>query len=203
MKTAIIGCGGHARSVADILIQKNPNIEIIFFDENAQFGEMIMGEYKVCLPDALDMDAFDNYVIAMGDNKKRQAYANKLKRFEHKCISIVSQSVYIGELAKIGKGTVILDGAHIGPESIIGDFCIINTNAVIEHGCKIGDYSHISVNSVICGKSSIGRFNFIGACACIIDGISLSDNIVVGAGGTVIHNLNEPGVYVGIPARKR
>ena len=48
MKIAIIGCGGHARSVADVL-NDNGNMSIIFFDHMAKVDETIMGGV-CCMP---------------------------------------------------------------------------------------------------------------------------------------------------------
>ena len=40
-KINIIGCGGHARSVADVILGRYPDIEIVFWDVNAGKDEMI------------------------------------------------------------------------------------------------------------------------------------------------------------------
>ena len=39
----IIGCGGHARSVADVLLRDFPDISACFIDNNAMDNEIIIG----------------------------------------------------------------------------------------------------------------------------------------------------------------
>jgi hypothetical protein len=39
----IFGCGGHARSVADIILYNKPNAQLTFVDENAKMNENILG----------------------------------------------------------------------------------------------------------------------------------------------------------------
>ena len=43
MKVVILGCGGHARSVADVLLDLHADAEVVFVDENAAEGERILG----------------------------------------------------------------------------------------------------------------------------------------------------------------
>jgi serine acetyltransferase len=42
----------------------------------------------------------------------------------------------------------------------------------------------------------------IGAGSTVIEGKKIAACCVVGAGATVVHDLTEPGVYVGSPARR-
>ncbi|HBQ4551752.1 TPA: N-acetyltransferase, partial [Escherichia coli] len=42
----------------------------------------------------------------------------------------------------------------------------------------------------------------LGAGAIVLPGVEICSNIIVGAGAIVTKNLEEPGVYVGQPARK-
>lgn len=42
----------------------------------------------------------------------------------------------------------------------------------------------------------------LGAGAVIIDGLLVGNHSVIGAGAVVCNAITEPGVYVGVPARK-
>ena len=52
------------------------------------------------------------------------------------------------------------------------------------------------------GRCHIGRLVMIGAGATVIDRIRICDNVVIGAGTTVVRDIIEPGTYVGTPARR-
>ncbi|MFM4678117.1 DapH/DapD/GlmU-related protein [Aeromonas media] len=49
---------------------------------------------------------------------------------------------------------------------------------------------------------SIGNNVQIGAGAIILPGVSICNNVIIGAGCIVSRSISEPGVYVGVPARK-
>ncbi len=189
----IVGCGGHARSVADVVLDNNPSQKIIFVDKNARENETIFGFSVV-----KDLPEYaENIFIAVGDNVKRQKLSENKK-----LINVISKRAYISSTAEISDGIFIGDGVHIGPFAKIGRGCIINNNAVIEHECKIGNFSHISVNSSICGRVHIGDNVFVGAGTTVRDYTNICSDVTVGAGAAVVKNITELGIYIGIPTRK-
>ena len=74
-------------------------------------------------------------------------------------------------------------------------------SAIIEHECAVDDFAHLSVNSALLGRSTLGKFVFLGAGTTVINGISIADQVTIGAGGVVVKSINKSGVYVGIPAK--
>lgn len=52
------------------------------------------------------------------------------------------------------------------------------------------------------GPIVIGSQVFIGTRTIIMPGVTICDNVVIGAGSIVIHNVDTPGVYVGSPIKK-
>jgi UDP-N-acetylbacillosamine N-acetyltransferase len=194
----ILGCGGHARSIADTYLLSYPGEQVIFVDSNAKKGEHILGfELIEKLPEELTGAPL---IIALGDNTQR-----RLLFQEHQgrnIISVASRRNYISPFATIGRGSFIGNLCHIGPEAVIGDNTIINTAAVIEHGVSVGKHTHIAPNVAISGNATIGNQVFIGVGATVIDKVSICDDVIIGAGSVVITSIIEPGTYVGCPARK-
>lgn len=200
MKVVIFGCGGHARSIANILYTNNKNIEIIFVDGNARKDEIILG-YRV--KDRYDLKMNDNYIIAIGDNIERQKIFNYLlEQGIGNCISVISKNSNIGIETKIGKGTFIAANTYLGPQVKIGNNSIVNTGSVIEHEVMIGNHTHIAPHTTICGRSVIGNYVICGAGSTIIDKVTICNHVVIGAGAVVIDDITESGIYIGIPARK-
>lgn len=197
----IIGCGGHARSVADVLLNNQrlcrEKLEDFYFvDENARADETIFGRnvYSHIVDDS------NCAILAIGDNDKRKQYYEGHVSFSY--LNLISQDAYLGIETHMEDGNFIAHKAHIGPECIIGKGNIINTGASVDHECRIGNFSHIAVGATLAGKVSIGDRVFVGAGVTIIDGIKISDDIVIGAGATVVNDLMAPGVYVGTPAKR-
>ncbi len=202
-KIWIIGCGGHARSVADVMLDYMPDAELVFTDPNARKGEYLLaGKFPVLPFDETVILDGEKYIIAVGSNQERKEIAQRLAAFVRNNISVISKRAYVSQFSKIDCGCFVSDAAHVGPEAQIGSNCIINTGAVVEHEVSVGAFSHISVNAAICGRSRIGENVFLGAGATVIDKISICDGVIIGAGSVVISDIWEPGVYVGVPARK-
>ncbi|HSW93398.1 MAG TPA: NeuD/PglB/VioB family sugar acetyltransferase [Gammaproteobacteria bacterium] len=191
----IYGCGGHARSLADVALS-NGIEQLIFVDNDARDNEKQFGFDVV---KNFSLEKTTECILALGDNKQRAALFDSLK---NNIISLISIHAHIGKNAEIAKGVFVGNGAHIGPNAKIGENTIINTHAVVEHDCVIGKHSHISVNAVVAGKSTVGDFVMIGTGATVIDRIKMCSHVTVGAGAVVVRDITEPGTYVGVPARK-
>lgn len=186
----ILGCGGHARSVAEVALYNDKNIKIVFVDDNARENETIFGFPVI---NELPPQA-KNIFAAVGDNTLRKKISGK-----HQLITIVSKSAVIGINAMFGKGVFVGHKAYIGPEAVIGNGTIVNTGAIVEHETKIGEFCHIAPNAVVCGRTVIGDNIFIGAGSTVVDSVNICANCCVGAGSVVIASLHEQGTYAGTP----
>lgn len=191
----ILGCGGHAKSIASVAIRSDIRLQC-FYDDSARDNEVILG-----IPVLKPIVGFSgNVIVGVGDNLKRSNCFNSYH--DVAWVNVISKFADISTNLKIGVGNFISSMCYIGPDVTIADNCIINTGAIIEHDVKIGSHSHISIGAKIAGKVTIGDYCFLGAGSVVIDGISIVDNVIVGAGSVVVENILESGTYVGVPARK-
>lgn len=199
-RIVIFGCGGHARSIVDVIRQTYDIKEIVLVDESVETGETILGCNTEQRHDLCEKEAF---IVAVGDNEKRKKiyYELKEKQKGH-CVSIVASSSNIGADVEIGQGTFVAPNVYLGPLVKVGNNTIINTGSIIEHEAVIGDHSHVAPNATVCGRARIGNNVFCGAGSTIIDKISVCDDVVIGAGAVVIKDIIEPGKYVGSPAKR-
>jgi sugar O-acyltransferase (sialic acid O-acetyltransferase NeuD family) len=199
----ILGCGGHARSVADVALAAGFR-RLLFIDDHARQGERLLGHpVERELPRALPADW--HWIAAAGDNLLRQrqlAEAGECTWRPGALATLIAPTATIGAGTRIGAGSFIAHHAHIGPLAQVGAGVIVNTGAIVEHDCVVGDHAHVSVNATVAGKSRIGARCFICAGSTVIDGISLGDDITLGAGAVAIASLDAAGIYVGQPARR-
>lgn len=202
----IIGAGGHAKVIADI-IDKSKDIVVGFLDDNKTKGDIIIKEkqYKVigriddCKKIQLEYPEME-FIIAIGNNKVRKQIAERYK--DLKFYTAIHPSSQIALDVKIDEGTVVMANTSINTSAKIKKHCIINTGAVVEHDNIIEDYVHVSPNATLCGTVQIGELTHIGAGTTIKNNISICHACIIGAGSVVIKNINEPSTYIGIPARK-
>jgi sugar O-acyltransferase (sialic acid O-acetyltransferase NeuD family) len=198
----ILGCGGHARSIADVALAAGYR-RLLFIDEHARLGEQVLGhpvqwELQRVLPDSW------GWIAAAGNNRARQGQIEAIGEGpwpSGAMASVISPTATIGAGAIVGAGAFVAHHAHIGPMARLGTGVIVNTGAIVEHDCAIADYAHVSVHATVAGKSRVGCRTFICTGSTVIDGISIGDDIILGAGAVAVVSLETPGTYVGVPAR--
>ncbi|MCL2365833.1 MAG: acetyltransferase [Oscillospiraceae bacterium] len=194
----IMGAGGHGAVVADMLYQRGFAVKG-FLDDGvdvgvAVLGAQVLGKIKDCTnyPECM-------FIIAIGNNATRKKIA---ETYHLEYGSAIHPSVIIGDGVKVGRGSVLMAGAIINPRSTIGLHSIINTGAIVEHDNKIGDFVHVSPRSVLGGDVYVGYGTHIGIGACVKNGISICDDVIVGAGAVIVKDIVESGIYAGVPAKK-
>jgi acetyltransferase-like isoleucine patch superfamily enzyme len=102
----------------------------------------------------------------------------------------------------VGSGTFIAPYSCLLSGSKIGQHCIIETYCLLAHHSSIDDRTHLHAGVMIAGKTSIGKnceFNFKSS---VLNGLSICDNIELGAMSCITKNIDLPGKYVGTPARR-
>ena len=196
----IIGAGGHGKVIADIVRSCGDRV-LGFLDDSPHPPTSVCG-----IPVLGKTGDYVNYpgaklVIAIGSGEVRRKVAERLSN------AVWYTAVHPGAVVSsmetvIGEGTVIMAGAVVNPCAVIGKHCIINTKASIDHDNRIGDYTHISVGATLAGTVTVGSTVWVGAGAVISNNITICDDSMIGAGAVVVRSIEEPGTYVGVPARK-
>lgn len=198
-KLYIMGCGGHARSVADTYLQVYPDAKLTFVDSNARPEERVLG--FALLPEVDNAELQGKPVfIGIGDNASRALTFEQYSA--QNLATIFSALAYISPTAQISRGCFVGNFCHVGPEAFVGENTILNTGSVIEHGVRIGKHSHIAPNVSISGNTTIGNHVFVGVGASIIDKLNICDHVIIGAGSCVIKDITVPGTYAGTPIKK-
>lgn len=197
----ILGAGGHAKVVAEIVNKMGDNVVgFLDDDENIQGNEIYLG--KKVLGKISDIDKYnDSYVIfGIGSNRVRKMIS---ERYNLKWYTAIHPSAVIANDIKIGEGTVVMPGVVINPGTRIGKHCIINTSSSLDHDNDIGDFVHISPGAHLAGTVVVKENCWICTGVSIINNITINRNNVIGAGSLVLNDIKEEnGVYVGAPIRK-
>lgn len=195
----VFGFGGHARSVADVAISMGIG-DFLFVDAHARAGESFLG-FPVKTHWAGGVPTGWAAISASGDGGTRERHHEEIRAHGFALATVVAPTATLGVGSRIGEGAFVGHSAHVGPMASVGEGCIINTGAIVEHECSIGDFTHVSVNATVAGRSVVGRHCMVGASATVIDSLAICDWVVIGAAAVVIHAIDRPGVYLGVPAR--
>jgi sugar O-acyltransferase (sialic acid O-acetyltransferase NeuD family) len=201
-KVILVGYSGHAFVAAEAIILSG--YEIMGYLEKFKASKNLLDlTYLGYETDekVLKMISGNSAFIAIGDNFMRQKVFTYFVSHSFNIISVLHPKANISSFSKIGKGTLVCQGAQINPFTTIGDGVIINTGAIIEHECIISDFSHIAPGAVLAGNVSVDRGSFVGANAVIKQGVKIGSNATIGAGSVVLNNIEDYAVVAGNPAK--
>ena len=201
-KIAILGASGHGKVVADIA-ELNGYNTIDFFDD--RFPALsglehwrVLGSTEDLLQRALDYDAV---IVAIGNNAIRLAKHHHLLQVGATLGTLIHPSAVISRYAKVGVGSVIMANCVINAFSKIGEASIINTAATIDHDCILEDGVHVSPGANLAGGVSVGESSWLGIGCQVKQLITIGNAVVVGAGATVVSNIDDHKTVVGLPAK--
>jgi sugar O-acyltransferase (sialic acid O-acetyltransferase NeuD family) len=203
----VLGAGGHGETCAEIASATKVYSSISFSDTTLPHGT-IVGQWEVKYEDAellvLDRELVHAF-IGVGQirlSMKRARLFEWLISEGYNVPNIVSPTSQVAPSARLGDGTLVGNGAVVNTSATIGRNCIINSLSLIEHGVIIGNHVHVSTSAVVNGGCRIGDSTIIGSNATISNDITICSWVLIGAGAVVARDIDAPGVYVGVPARR-
>lgn len=203
-KIIIIGGGGHAESLVDILFRNN------FFEKIVGYVDINKTKLKL---NYLGNDNYfnkiknnKNYVLVNGIgidiNLREKVFLALKKKFSF--LTLKDKSSVISPFAKIEEGASIFPNCHIGPNTIIKENVVIHTNVSIEHDVTIEKNSYVGPGSTICGNCHIKKNNLIGGNSFIKQNIIIGEKNSIGAGSIILKNFNKKGKKIfGNPAKEK
>ena len=118
----------------------------------------------------------------------------------------IGNNCFIGPFVEIQKSVVIGNNTKIQSHAFVCELVMIGNNCFIGHGVMFindlfSDGGPAGGDQCKWKHTTIGNNVSIGSNATILP-VIICDNVVVGAGAVVTRNINEPGTYIGNPARK-
>ena len=205
MQLVIVGAGGHGKVVLDIVRSAGRYEPVGFVDADTRLAGTKVGGVPVLGPTnvlvKLRQQRVRHAVIAIGDNRTRQRYAELLEGEGFELAGALHPTAFVSPTARLGKNVVVGPNASIITEARIGDGAIVNTGAIVEHECELGEFAHIAPAACLAGRVRVGAFAFVGIGAQVIPCMTVGEGATVGAGAVVIADVPAGATVVGVPAR--
>ncbi len=206
MKIIIVGAGGHAQVVTDILLsmQKyNSSIQPIGFvdDDLNLIGKKILGLPVSNTIAHLSEISHDAVVISIGNNRARKRLFESLHKNGERVITACHPQAIIGADVVIGEGCMICAGVVINTGSVVGENVILNTSCSIDHHNVIADHCHIAPGVHLGGEVAIGTGSIVGIGATVMPRCHIGEWSTIGAGACVIKSITAGLTVVGVPAK--
>jgi sugar O-acyltransferase (sialic acid O-acetyltransferase NeuD family) len=193
-KIIIIGGGGHAKVLLEILLRLKLDIYAVVAPQIDTKSGLFKGLRHYVSDDAVLKYSTDQVVLVNGvgslpGNTIRRSIFDKFDHDGYEFLTVASDLAIVSSYCTLGMGVQIMPGAIINADTHIGDNCIINSGAIIEHDCTLGHSVHIAPGATLSGGVECGDYVHVGAGANIIQGISIASGATVGAGATATKNI--------------
>ena len=197
-RIAIIGAGGNARELADML-RDIPKFEVAGFLTNmhGQYDSPVLGDFSWPASHAID-----GFAMAIGDPVAKYRVARELcERYPQvDWPVIVHPSAHVGSSVKLERGVIVCIGAVATVEITIGEFSQLNYGCTVGHEAQVGPACLINPGANISGGVELGRSVLVGTGSQVLQYVRVGDEARIGAGAVVTKNV-APGItVVGVPA---
>ncbi len=209
MKDLIIfGASGFGREVAWLVERINkvaPTWNLLgFMDDNEAIHGTEINGYRVLGGTAAVGNYPDAYfVCAVGASKVREKIIGNLKMINPNIRfgTVIDPSVEMSDLVTVGEGTIICAHTIITVNISIGSHVIINLDCTIGHDAILHDFVTLYPSVNVSGITDIGHAVELGTGMQIIQGKTVGDYSIVGAGAVVVKDIPPKCTAVGSPAK--
>lgn len=187
MKAIIVGAGGHAKSILQLIREAGYSVAGVV-DSNRAKGSIFLGAYPVLGADA-DLKAIRASGIAIAfvgvggatENVTRAKIFNQLKDTGFIMPPLVSRMANFDPTSHLGDATYVFPGATVGADCVVGRGVIVNQGSIVCHDCRVGDHVHLAPGAILAGTVTVGSASTIGM------GATVMNNVTVGA-DVLVHN---------------
>lgn len=204
-KILLVGAGGHARAVAEVVKAAGVFTIAGLIDSFQLPGSQCIGYSVLGSEQDIPLLCVDLHIrtlfVAIGDNYQRAAMVARIRNAvpDVRLATLIHPSAVIGGDVKIGEGTVIMPGAVVVANSKIGEGCVLNTSCSLDHDGIMEDWSSLGPGAVAGGNVSLGARSFVGLGTRIIHRIAIGADTVIGAGSLVLRDIPSSVLAYGSP----
>lgn len=200
----IIGAGGLGKEAAD-LIRDIGGYEIIgFLDDNKEKKGAMFNSVRVL--DTIDhIDQYktvDNLAIAIASPAIKKRIYEYTGSMGFCYPNLVHPTVIMGSGVRMGMGNIVCAYSILSTEVVLRDFVTINPQCGIGHESELQSFTTAYWSVHIGGNTSIHEGCELGSQSCVIQGLKIAGNVVLGAGAVAVKDISENGAYIGIPAKR-
>jgi len=189
----ILGAGGHAKVLLEVLSQERHKIIGVVtphLDSGTDYlGLAVIGSDEVVFEYGTQEVLLINGIGSLPGKHHRWRLSDLMRKKGFRFDSVIHPNSIIASDVLFAEGVQLMAGTIIQPGCEIGQDSIINTGAQIEHDTIIGNKCHIAPGVTLSGEVQIGDNVHVGTGAQVIQGIKIGEGSVIAAGTTVYKDV--------------
>lgn len=192
----VIGSGGHASVLLEMLIEQEINI-LGYVSPLPAINQKLFSDLHwhkidedILLFDMLTIKLV-NGIGSLPGNTLRADFYNKYKKLGYSFATLVSKDASVSRCATLEEGVQVMRGALIQTGTSVGYNSIVNTGSIVDHDCSIGSNNHIAPGVTISGHVISKENVHFGTGSVVIQSINVNKNVVLGAGTTITKDIDK------------
>lgn len=214
MDVVIIGTGGFAREVQDVIRNCNYN-EFGVLKEVAEYNLLgfiddftakgtvlndlpVLGNFDwFQTPEAKSVQA----TVGIGAPEVRRKLVKRLENLGVEFFSVIDPSTICSPFVTFGKGVVVTPGCVLTNNIKIGNHVHINLNSTVGHDAVMEDFTTTAPGVHINGNNLIREGAYLGTGVNCVEKITVGEWSIIGAGAAVVSDIPSNVTAVGCPAK--
>lgn len=202
----IIGAGGHARELLDVIDavnQEKQAYEVLGFIVDPEFGtpgtivnnKPILGGFDWIAKHKSQLKV----ICGVGPPQHRYKLIKRAEELGCTFFSVVHPEARLTRWIELGIGVVITAGCILTNNIRIGNHSHINLDCTISHDVEIREFVTLSPGVHISGNVILREGVYVGTGANVIEKLEIGEWSIIGAGSTIVKNVPANTTVVGVP----
>ena len=204
----ILGAGGFARETYWVFLDDNLETRkwnvLGFIDDNASLHGTTLCDLPVLGGfDWLSKNARSDWraICGVGNPRTRKLLAEHAAALGLEFCTAIHPSARLSRWVEIGPGTIITAGNVLTTQIKLEPHVLLNLDCTVGHDTIIGRYCNINPGCHISGSVRLGEGVDLGTGAVVLQGKTIGDWSVIGAGAVVTSDIPPQVTAVGVPCK--
>lgn len=198
----IIGGGGHARVLAEILIKQEKRIIGVVAPELTAGNKLFEGIDRFLDDDEIlkfrpEDVLLVNGIGSMPYESLREDIYNRFTKLGYKFATVIAESALVSHYSVLEHGVQVMNNCVVSIGCKVGENTIINTSTSIDHDCTIGAHCHLAPGTTLSGQVVIERNVHVATGTNVINNINIGHNTIVGTGANVTKSIPSNSIVYG------
>jgi sugar O-acyltransferase (sialic acid O-acetyltransferase NeuD family) len=191
----IIGGGGHALALAEILVKQNKLLLGVVAPNILAKNTIFNGVPHYLKDDDVLTFSVDNVLLVNGigampyQTLREKIYA-RFSELGYTFATIIADSALVSDYATLAQGVQVMNNAVINIGSDIGENSIINTSVSVDHDCTIGSHCHLAPGTTLSGHIKVENNVHIATGVNIINNVTIGAGSIIGVGANITKSVS-------------
>lgn len=202
----IVGTGGMGREVHDLVQAINvegTQFKVLGFldSDPSKRDQLVQGVPVLGDLDWLSEHCSVEVAIGLGSPRQKRRVDEAVRTLGASFATLIHPAASVGRQVEIGEGSIVCASAVVTTDVSLGRHVTLNVGSTISHDCRICDFATLAPGVHIAGAVTLGEGADIGIGAVTIQGLTVGAWSIVGAGASVVRDVEPDVTVVGVPAR--